>query len=204
MYMKLYYTPGACSLAAHIILREAGHDFALVRVDLATGKTEHGETFAEINPKGYVPALLLEDGQLLTENQVILQYLAEQRPESGLVPAFGSLERYRLIEWLAFIATELHKGFGPLWNPATPAATRENALSQLARRFDFVEAALSGRDWLFGERFSIADAYLFTILGWADYHHIDLSRWPHLKAYQQRIAERPSVQGALKAEGLTP
>lgn len=202
--MKLYYTPGACSLAAHITLREAGHDFDLVRVDLATGQTEHGETFAAINPKGYVPALALEDGQLLTENQVILQYLADRKPESGLMPAFGSLERYRLLEWLAFIATELHKGFGPLWNSDLPEIVHQLAKNRLAQRFDYVEKALSGRDWLWGERFSIADAYLFTLLGWADYHHIDLSPWPLLKAYQQRVAGRPAVQAALKAEGLIP
>lgn len=200
--LQLYYTPGACSLASHIALRETGLEFGLIRVDLATGKTEQGEDFRAINAKGYVPALRLEDGQLLTENQVILQYLADRQPESGLAPAAGALPRYRLMEWLAFIATELHKGFGPLWNPATPEATRQDTLTRLAKRFDFVEAALNQRQSLTDADFSIADAYLFTVLGWAPLHHIDLSPWPALQAFQQRIASRPAVRAALKAEGL--
>jgi len=200
--LQLYYTPGACSLASHIALRETGLEFGLIRVDLATGKTEQGEDFRAINAKGYVPALRLEDGRLLTENQVILQYLADRQPESGLAPAAGALPRYRLMEWLAFIATELHKGFGPLWNPATPEATRQDTLTRLAKRFDFVEAALNQRQSLTDADFSIADAYLFTVLGWAPLHHIDLSPWPALQAFQQRIASRPAVRAALKAEGL--
>ena len=200
--LQLYYTPGACSLASHIALRETGLAFGLIRVDLATGKTEQGEDFRAINAKGYVPALRLEDGQLLTENQVILQYLADRQPESGLAPAAGTLPRYRLMEWLAFIATELHKGFGPLWNPATPDATRQDTLARLAKRFDFVEAALNRRQGLTDADFSIADAYLFTVLGWAPLHHIDLSPWPALQAFQQRVASRPAVQAALQAEGL--
>lgn len=200
--LQLYYTPGACSLASHIALRETGLEFGLIRVDLATGKTEQGEDFRATNAKGYVPALRLEDGQLLTENQVILQYLADRQPESGLAPAAGTLPRYRLMEWLAFIATELHKGFGPLWNPATPEATRQDTLTRLAKRFDFVEAALNQRQGLTDADFSIADAYLFTVLGWAPLHHIDLSPWPGLQAFQQRVASRPAVQAALQAEGL--
>jgi len=200
--LQLYYTPGACSLASHIALRETGLEFGLIRVDLATGKTEQGEDFRAINAKGYVPALRLEDGQLLTENQVILQYLADRQPESGLAPAAGALPRYRLMEWLAFIATELHKGFGPLWNPATPEATRQDTLTRLAKRFDFVEAALNQRQSLTDADFSIADAYLFTVLGWAPLHHIDLSPWPALQAFQQRVASRPAVRAALQAEGL--
>ena len=200
--LQLYYTPGACSLASHIALRETGLEFGLIRVDLATGKTEQGEDFRAINAKGYVPALRLEDGQLLTENQVILQYLADRQPESGLAPAAGTLPRYRLMEWLAFIATELHKGFGPLWNPATPEATRQDTLTRLAKRFDFVEAALNQQQGLTDADFSIADAYLFTVLGWAPLHHIDLSPWPALQAFQQRVASRPAVQAALQAEGL--
>jgi len=200
--LQLYYTPGACSLASHIALRESGMEFGLIRVDLATGKTEQGEDFRAINAKGYVPALHLEDGQLLTENQVILQYLADRQPESGLAPAAGALPRYRLMEWLAFIATELHKGFGPLWNPATPEATRQDTLTRLAKRFDFVEAALNQRQGLTDADFSIADAYLFTVLGWAPLHHIDLSPWPALQAFQQRVASRPAVRAALQAEGL--
>jgi len=200
--LQLYYTPGACSLASHIALRETGLEFGLIRVDLATGKTEQGENFRAINAKGYVPALRLEDGQLLTENQVILQYLADRQPESGLAPAAGTLPRYRLMEWHAFIATELHKGFGPLWNPATPEATRQDTLARLAKRYDFVEAALNQQQGLTDTDFSIADAYLFTVLGWAPLHHIDLSPWPGLQAFQQRVASRPAVQAALQAEGL--
>ena len=200
--LQLYYTPGACSLASHIALRETGLEFGLIRVDLATGKTEQGEDFRAISAKGYVPALRLEDGQLLTENQVILQYLADLKPESGLAPAAGTLPRYRLMEWIAFIATELHKGFGPLWNPATPEATRQTALTLLARRFDLVEAALNQGQGLTDADFSLADAYLFTVLGWAPLHHIDLSPWPGLQAFQQRVASRPAVQAALRAEGL--
>ena len=200
--MKLYYAPGACSLASHIIMREAGCAFDLVRIDLATGKMADGDAFSDINPKGYVPALQLDDGQVLTENQVILQYLADQTPEARLVPPAGTMARYRVMEWLAFIATELHKSFGPLWNPQTPEATRQNARALLAKRFGFVEAALSKQDWLSGDRFGIADAYLFTVMSWTRIHHIDLTPWPHLLAYQDRIAARPAVQSALRAEGL--
>ncbi len=201
--MKLYYTPGACSLAAHIAFREAGIGFALVKVDLATKMTEHGEDFLTINPKGYVPALQFIDGQILTEDQVILQYIADHKPEAGLAPAAGTMERYRLLEWLAFIATELHKGFGPLWNPEIPAEIRQAAVNRLAQRFSYVEHRLGCQPYLMGERFTIADAYLFTVLNWTHYHQIDLSPWPGLVAYQQRQAERPSVIAALHAEGLS-
>ena len=200
--MKLFYTPGACSLASHIILREAGYHFEAVRVDLGAGQTEDGVSFKSISPKGYVPALILEDGRLLTENQVILQYLADQQPASGLIPPVGSWERYEVLEWLAFIATELHKGFGPLWNSTLPETVHQGARDRLAQRFDYVEKALSGRDWLSGPRFGVADAYLFTVLNWTHYHHIDLSPWPGLIAFQQRAGERPAVQAALRAEGL--
>jgi glutathione S-transferase len=200
--MKLYFTPGACSLAAHITLREAGFEFELAEVNLATHQTADGGDFMAVNPKGYVPALQFDDGQVLTEDQVVLQYLADQKPDSGLAPAFGGMERYRLMEALAFIATEIHKGFGPLWNPQAPEATRENAIRLLSRRFDFISDALEGRTWLMGHRFTIADAYLFTVLNWTKVHHIDLSRWPRLVDYQERVAGRPAVQAALKAEGL--
>jgi glutathione S-transferase len=201
--MKLYYTPGACSLAVHIILREAEYEFELVRVDLASGLTETGEKFTGICPKGYVPALQLND-QLLTECQVILQYLADQKPSTGLAPPSGDWARYRLMEWLAFIAAELHKGFGPLWNPNTPEATRQNALAQLRKRLDWLEQHLTPCPWVSGAQFSIGDAYLFTVLSWADHHGIDLTEWPPIKAYQAKIAERPAVQAALRAEGLIP
>ena len=202
--MKLFFTPGACSLASHIALREAGCPFDLVRVDLASGKTETGADFRAINPKGYVPVLLLDDGQLLTENQVVLQYVADQAPGSHLAPEFCSLARYRLMEWLAFISTELHKGFAPLWNRQLPEVVYQLARERLANRFDYMERALLGKDWLDGNHFSIADAYLFTVLSWTAYHQIDLSPWPNLLAFQQRVAVRPAVHAALKAEGLTP
>jgi glutathione S-transferase len=202
--MKLFYTPGACSLASHIVLRETGLPFDLVRVDLATGKTETGADFRAINPKGYVPALLLDDGQLLTENQVVLQYVADQAPGSHLAPEFGSLARYRLMEWLAFISTELHKGFGPLWNRQLPEVVYQLARERLANRFDYMERAVLGNDWLEGTHFSIADAYLFTVLGWGQYVGLDIGKWPALKEYHGRIFMRPSVQAALMAEGLIP
>jgi glutathione S-transferase len=200
--MKLYYYPGACSLAAHIVLREGGFAFDLEKVDLTTGKTETGAEFRAINPKGYVPALVLDEGQLLSEAQVILQYLADQRPDSGLAPPAGSMERYRLMEWLAFIATEVHKGFGPLWNPATPEAMRQAALTLLAKRFDFLETALAGKDWLMGDCFTVADAYLCTVLGWTAFHKVDLAPWPVLTDYLARAGARPAVLAAMRAEGL--
>lgn len=200
--MKLYYTPGACSLASHIVLREAGLNFEAVRVDLATHLTETGEDFTAINPKGYIPALQFDTGELLTESQVILHYLADSAPDSGLAPAQGTLPRYRVMEWLAYIATELHKSFGPLWNRQTPEAARQLTISQLAKRFDFLNAHLKHQDYLAGEGFGIADAYLFTILRWTDPHHIDLTPWPRLIAYRNTISQRPAVHAALVAEGL--
>lgn len=200
--MKLYFYPGACSLAAHIVLREAGLPFDLVQVDLATRKTLNGEDFLAINPKGYVPALQLDDGQVLTEDQVILQYLADQKPDAGLAPAAGTPERYRLMEWLAFIATEVHKGFGPFWNPAIPDEVKKLAGERLAVRFGYLDEKLAGGAFLMGERYTVADPYLFTILGWADFHKIDLSPWPRLIEYKGRIFARPAVQEALRAEQL--
>lgn len=202
--MKLYYFPGACSLAAHIVLREAGFQFELDKVDLATHRTENGGDFYAVNPKGYVPALLLDDGQVLTEDQVILQYLADQRPASGLAPPPGSMERYRLMEWLAFLATEVHKSFGPLWNPDSPEAARQGAIALLSRRLGYLAGHLNDREWLFGGDFTIADAYLFTLLGWCNYHKIDLSQWPVLAGHSARVSARPAVQQAMKAEGLIP
>jgi len=202
--MKLYYFPGACSLAAHIVLREAGFQFELDKVDLATHRTENGDDFYAVNPKGYVPALLLDDGQVLTEDQVILQYLADQRPASGLAPPPGSMERYRLMEWLAFLATEVHKSFGPLWNPDSPEAARQGAIALLSRRLGYLAGHLNDREWLFGGDFTIADAYLFTLLGWCNYHKIDLSQWSVLAGHSARVSARPAVQQAMKAEGLIP
>jgi glutathione S-transferase len=200
--MKLYYFPGACSLAAHIALREAGIPFELDKVDLATKKTEGGADFLAVNPKGYVPALQLDDGQVLTEDQVILQYVADLNAGSGLAPALGSMERYRLMEWLAFIATEVHKTFGPLWNPDASEKTRQAAIALLSRRFDYLAGCLRGQDWLCGPGFTVADAYLCTVLGWAGYHKIDLAPWPILGEYIARVMARPAVQQAMQAEGL--
>jgi glutathione S-transferase len=201
--MKLYYSPGACSLAAHIVLREAAIEFQLVEVNLGTKKTVNGDDFLTINPKGYVPALELDDGQVLTEDHVIIQYLADQKPALGLAPVFATMARYRLMEWLGFIATEIHKGFGPFWNPATPEATRQNAVDLLSRRFEYLAGRLAKEGpWLMGEAYTIADAYLFTVLRWTDMHQIDLSRWPRLIEYMDRVARRPAVQEALRAEHL--
>ena len=199
--MKLYYTPGACSQAPHIVLREAGLPFELVQVDLAAKRTASGEDYPSINPKGAVPALGLDDGSLLTENAVILQFLADQKPDAGLIPA-GGMERYRVLEWLNFVATELHKGFGPLWNPATPAEFKQVTREQLGKKFDYLQDALRDRPYIAGERFTIVDAYAFVVLNWTAMHDIDLSRWPGLTAFAARVAQRPAVRRTLVAEGL--
>lgn len=200
--MKLYYSPGACSLSPHIVAREAGLDIAIERVSLAKKTTESGTDFNTINPKGYVPTLQLDGGDILTEGPAIVQYLADQKPESGLAPANGTIERYRLQEWLNFISTELHKGFSPLFNPKVPAEYKEMAKERLASRFDYLTQQLTGKQYLTGDSFSVADAYLFTVLNWTKPTQIDLSRWPVLKEYQERVAGRPAVQTALKEEGL--
>lgn len=200
--MKLYYAPGACSLSPHIVLREAGLDFTLERVDTKTHKTAAGQDFYAINPKGYVPVLELGDGQRLTEGPAIVQYLADQKPAAQLAPANGSFERYRLQEMLNFISTEIHKQFSPLFNPATLDEARKSQIERLGQRFDLVVQYLGGKPYLFGDTFSVADAYLFTVVNWSKFVKLDLSRWPTLLAYLKRVAARPSVQAALKAEGL--
>lgn len=200
--MKLYYSPGACSLSPHIVLREAGLGFDLEQVSLATKKTASGGDYTADNPKAYVPALILDDGQLLTEGPAIVQYLADRVPEKQLAPAAGTLERYRLMEWLNYISTELHKGFSPLFNPRAPEEWKAVAREALARRIALVAERLETGSYLMGERFTVADAYLFTVLGWARFVQFDLSPWPVLADYQKRIAERPAVRAALIAEGL--
>ena len=200
--MKLYYSPGACSLAPHIVAREAGLPVTLEKVNLADRTTETGANFATINPKGYVPAVALDDGSVLTEAAAILQYLADRQPGAGLAPANGTTERYRLIEWLTFISSELHKGFGPLWNPATPDSVKASTKDRLATRFAYLDETLARQPYLMGETFTIADAYLFTVVNWTNFHGIDLSPFPNLQAFQARVASRPSVQQALEAEGL--
>ena len=200
--MKLYYAPGACSLAVHIVLCELGLPHALAKVDLKNHTLADGSDFYAINPKGYVPALELANGQLLTELAAIVQYLADLRPEVGLLPPVGTLERFRVQEWLSFIGSELHKGLGALFNPAIGAEWKAAVLARVARRFDFVNAELEGRHYLTGSQYSVADAYLFTILRWTDFMHIDLSPWPALVALRQRVAARPAVRQALQVEGL--
>jgi glutathione S-transferase len=200
--MKLYYTPGACSLAPHIALREAGLQFDLDKVDLGTKKTASGEDFLKANPKGYVPALRTTQGNVLTEASVLVQYVADQKPEANLAPKLGTMERYQMMEWLNFIATELHKGFGPLWNPNAPAETKEAAKTNLFKRFDTLEAHFANNDYLLGKQFTVADAYLFTVMNWANFHKLDMSKWSKLGQYLGRVAARPKVQEALKAEGL--
>lgn len=200
--MKLYYYPGACSLAPHIVAREAGIAFTLEKVDLANRTTETGANFLAVNPKGYVPALGLQDNSVLTEASAIIQYLADSQPAADLAPAHGSMERYRLLEWLGFISTEIHKGFGPLWNPATPAPVKAATKERLATRFALLDEALGKQPFLMGDKFTIADAYLFTVVNWTNFHGIDISSFPNLQAFQARVASRPAVQQALEAEGL--
>lgn len=200
--MKLYFAPGACSLSPHIVLCELDLPHELVKVDLATHTTADGVDFNSINPKGYVPALVLDGGQLLTEGPAIVQYLAEQKPAKGLLPPAGSLERARVQEWLNFIGTELHKNFSPLFNPAASADWKAAAKATLERRFSFVDQALSDRDYLAGKDFSVADAYLFTVVNWTRFLHIELAPWPALAAFHQRVLNRPAVHAAMRAEGL--
>jgi len=200
--MKLYFTPGACSLSSHIALREAGVPFDLEQVDLAAKKTKSGADFKAINPKGYVPALQLDDGEVLTEAAVIAQYVADHKPEAKLAPPHGTAERRRLQESLNFIATEVHKGFSPLWKPTTPDAYKQIARDNLATRFDMIEAKLAAKPYFAGDTFTVADAYLFTILNWSNFQKIDMGKWPNIQAYMGRVAARPKVQEALKAEGL--
>ena len=200
--MKLYFAPGACSLSPHIVLHEAALSFEIEQVNLGSKKTKSGGDFREINPKGYVPALQLDDGEVLTEGPAIVQYVADRKPESSLAPAAGTLARYRLQEWLNYISTELHKQFSPLFNPKIAADYKEMVKERLASRFDYLVQQLAGKQFLTGEQFTVADAYLFTVLSWTDYVKVDLERWPQLKEYQARVAARPAVQAALKAEGL--
>ncbi|MDQ2632470.1 MAG: glutathione transferase GstA [Pseudomonadota bacterium] len=200
--MKLFYMPGACSLAPHIVASEAGLDVELVKVDGKTKTTEGAGNFLETNPNGYVPALVLPDGELITEASVVVQYLADRKPETGLMPAAGSMARYRVQQWLAFVATELHKTFSVFFKPNTPDATREINRELLARRLAYVDGKLDGRSYLMGDAFTAADAYLWTILGWAKHVGIDLSPFANIQRFLGTVAARPAVQKALRAEGL--
>ena len=200
--MKLYYSPGACSLSPHIVMREAGIPVQLVKVELSTKKTEDGGDFKAINTKGYVPTLELPDGQRLTEGPAIVQYLADQAPTRGLAPANGTIERSRLQEWLNFISTELHKQFSPLFDPACEESLKTRQIQKLGGRFDWIVKQLGNRDYLMGSAFTAADAYFYTMLTWCGHVGIDLSKWPALGAYKTRVEQRPQVREALKAEGL--
>lgn len=199
--MKLYYSPGACSQAPHIVLRELGLPHETVKVDIRKHTLPDGSAYRAINPKGYVPMLELDDGQRLTEVSVILQYLAELKPGT-LAPRFGSMERWRLLEWLSFVSTEVHKGFSALWNPTTPPDVRTRTVETLGLKFAILAQQLESSDYLAGDAFSIVDAYLFVALNWTHVHKVDLSPWPSLQRFQERVAARPSVQEALQVEGL--
>lgn len=200
--MKLYFSPGACSLSPHIALLEAGLAFTTERVDLRTKLTASGADYLSINPKGSVPALEFHDGSVLTEGPAIVQYIADRAPEQHLAPAAGTTEHYQLLEWLNFIGTELHKNFGAFFNPASSDDAKDNARALLTKRFAYVAMRLEGREYLVGDRFSVADGYLFTIANWAPKVQFDLSPWPALQAFQERIALRPAVQQAMRDEGL--
>jgi glutathione S-transferase len=198
--MKLYYAPGACSLSPHIVALEAGLSVELRKVDLKSKQVEGGADFTKINPKGSVPALELDDGQILTEGPAIVQYLADLKPATNLAPRAGTLERYRLAEWLNFITSEIHKSFTPLFRPDSAPQWKQAAIDNLSRRFEFTAHSLAGKSYLLGDQFTVADAYLFTVLGWARHVGIDLARWPDLQHYVERVAARPQVKAALAAE----
>ena len=200
--MKLYYAAGACSLSPHIVAQEAGIALELEKVDTKAKRTASGADYWAINPKGYVPALVLDNGELLTEGPAIVQYLADQKPESGLAPANGTAARYRLQEMLGYINSELHKTYTPLFKPETPDAVREERKEYLRKRYALIEQYLARHDWLVGDRFSVADAYLFTVTNWSRHVALDLSEFPALLAFQKRVGERPKVQAAMEAEGL--
>jgi glutathione S-transferase len=200
--MKLYYSKGACSLSPHIVLAEAGLPYTLVKVDLAAKKTEQGVDYLTVNSKGAVPALELEDGKILTEGPAVVQYLADLKPDSGLAPRAGTFERYQLMEILNYLTSEVHKGFGPLFNPQASAEVKTAAKTALGKKFDWLSGFLGGKTHLLGNTFTVADAYLFTMLSWTGHVGVDLAQWPVLAAYHARIAQRPKVQHALREEGL--
>ena len=200
--MKLYYSPGACSLSPHIALHEAGIPFQAVLASTKTHKLADGTDYYGINPKGYVPLLELDDGQRLSEGPAIVQYIADQVPAKNLAPAAGTMARYRLMEWLNFISTELHKGFSPLFNPAMPEEAKALARTKLGERLSWVNQQLEGKQHLMGDTFTVADGYLFTVASWGKHVGVDISGLPHLGAFMTRVATRPAVQAAMKAEGL--
>jgi glutathione S-transferase len=200
--MKLYFAPGACSLSPHIVLREAGYDFELEQVNNQEKKTKSGTDYWTVNGKGQVPVLELDNGERITEGPVIVQYLADQKPASGLAPAAGTMARVRVQEWLNFVGTELHKTMGPMFRPTTPDDFKTISKQNLSKRLDWIDKQLSARPYAAGEAFTVADAYLFTVLRWLPRVDVNLANWPNLKAYFDRVASRPKVQEALQAEGL--
>ena len=200
--MKLYYMKAACSLASNICLREAGLKFELAKVDRKTRIASDGVNYRELNPKGYVPALQLDDGQVLTENDAVLQYIADRNPAANLAPPQGSFERYRLIEWLSFISTELHKSFTPIFRAHAADAAKDYARTVVRGRLDYLEKACALHSFLMSEHFTVADAYLYVVLGWGDHVDVSLSNWPKLKRFHERVGVRPCVIEALKSEGL--
>ncbi len=198
--MKLYYDVSACSLSPHIVLRETGLEFELEWVDLKTLTTASGADFRKINPKGYVPVLELDDGQILTEGAPMVQYIADLVPDANLIPPIGSIERYRVAEWLSFTSAELHRGYTPLFNSNLPDDLRSAAVNKLEGRFEYITEHLAAQPYLLGDQFTVADAYCFTILNWAKFVDLDMSAWPTLVAYAERVKARPKVQEAMQAE----
>lgn len=202
--MKLYYSPGSCSLAPHIVLNELGDAYTLEKVDLAEKKTDTGANFVEVNSKGYVPTLEVAKDQVLTEVSTIVQYLADKAENTKLLPKFGSMERYRAMETLNFVASELHKGIGGLFNKAMPDEAKKLIIERVEKRLGWVDAQLASKPYLLGEEFSVADAYAFTVMNWGQWVGIDIKQWPNIAAYMERVGARPAVQAALKKEGLIP
>lgn len=200
--MKLFYKPGACSLASHITLRESGKDFTLDGVDLMHKRMENGDDFLKVNPKGQVPALLLDDNTLLTEGVAIMQYIADSVADRQLLAPVGTINRYRTLEWLNYIATELHKGFTPLFRPDTPEDYKPTARALLDKKLAYIDESLANAQWISGSRFTIADAYLFTVLRWAFAVKLEMAGYKNIAAYMERVAARPAVAAAMAAEGL--
>jgi glutathione S-transferase len=200
--MKLYYAPGACSQAPHIILHELGFDHDVAQVHFPDKTLDDGRSYYAVNPKGAVPALELDSGDVLTENAVIMQYLGDRSGATEVLPPIGQFRRYRVLEWVNYVATELHKGFGPLWNPASATEWKQATRELIAKKFDYVDKQLGDGPFLMGDTFTLPDAYLFVILGWTAMHDIDLSRWANLSAFRERMAKRPAVEAVLRFEGL--
>ncbi|HEY3919009.1 MAG TPA: glutathione transferase GstA [Stellaceae bacterium] len=200
--LKLYFAPGACSLSPHIALREAGLDFTLEQTDLRSKQTKSGGDIRKDNPKGMVPVLVLDNGEVLTEGPAIVQWIADQKPGSGLAPAAGTIARYHLMEWLNFITSELHKSYSPLFSPTVPEEYKQTVRETLAKKYAFVDEKLAGKSYLMGEQFTVADGYLFTVTNWARIVKFDLTPYPNVHAFMERVRARPKVQEAMRAEGI--